>query len=198
MHSVVISGIKTSIAQAFANIVPGRYTIVPGRSDDIEFPLDAEVYLFCQGVLYPKQQQDQTAVEMINSYVVNYASIADCVDKIIEINAFARVCIIGSESAYRGSYDQSYADAKRQIHDYVEHKKLWSEHQQLVCISPSIIQDSGMTQRREDKEELEHRRMRHPKQRYLKAMEVARMAHTLLFEQPYISGTVIRMHGGDV
>jgi hypothetical protein len=32
--------------------------------------------------------------------------------------------------------------------------------------------------------------------RFLKAKEVASMAYTLLYEQPYVNRTIIRMHGG--
>lgn len=53
-----------------------------------------------------------------------------------------------------------------------------------------------MTTRRQDLRNLARRREAHPLGRFLKAREVAQMAHFLLYLAPYVSGTVVRMHGG--
>jgi NAD(P)-dependent dehydrogenase (short-subunit alcohol dehydrogenase family) len=69
--------------------------------------------------------------------------------------------------------------------------------QQIVCVSPGIIEDAGMTVRREDRVNLARRRDMHPKRRFLRAIEVARMIHFLLYvDEGYTSGVVIRMNGG--
>ena len=116
-------------------------------------------------------------------------------NRILATNSAARICVIGSESGYRGSYDGTYAEAKAVLHHYIEATCL-RPGQQLVGISPGIIADAGMTTRRMDTENLARRLEEHPKRRFLVAREVARMAQTLLYDQPYISGTIIRMHGG--
>jgi len=160
-----------------------------------EFPLDASHYLFCQGLLRPKRMQDQTEAERIEGFEVNLDSIVRACDAVLATNENARICIIGSESAYKGSFDDVYAVSKMLIHSYVERRKLAPE-QQIVAISPGIIEDAGMTTRRTDQDRLDFRRAMHPMGRFLKAREVAELAHHLLFHQPYIRNTVIRMNGG--
>ena len=92
-------------------------------------------------------------------------------------------------------YDDVYAISKMLIHSYVENKEL-KPMQQIVAISPGIIEDAGMTTRRKDLKTLAFRKAQHPMRRFLRAREVAELAHHLLYHQPYIRNTVIRMHGG--
>lgn len=198
--TVVITGWNTTIAKAFRAGTTEecvRGDLRPSISGETRsFPLTKERYLFCQGLLRPKAADEQTAEEAAEGMDVNWVSIQNACSLILSRNLSARICIIGSESAYRGSYDGIYADAKRGIHEFVETRRLPSPKQQLVAISPGIIEDAGMTQRRADKSNLLRRRTEHPMKRFLTAQEVADMARTLLYDQPYISGTVIRMHGG--
>jgi NAD(P)-dependent dehydrogenase (short-subunit alcohol dehydrogenase family) len=164
-------------------------------SDRREFPLDADHYLFCQGLLRPKRMQDQTEAERAEGFEANLDSIKRACDAILAVNDSARICIIGSESAYLGSYDDVYAISKMLLHSYVERKEL-TPLQQIVAISPGIIEDCGMTTRRTDQNTLAFRKAQHPMRRFLRAREVAQLAHHLLFYQPYIRNTVIRMNGG--
>jgi NAD(P)-dependent dehydrogenase (short-subunit alcohol dehydrogenase family) len=166
-----------------------------GISDRREFPLDADRYLFCQGLLRPKQMQDQTDAERAEGFAVNLDSIKRACDAVLAVNETARICVVGSESAYLGSYDDVYAISKMLIHSYVENKEL-KPMQQIVAISPGIIEDAGMTTRRKDLKTLAFRKAQHPMRRFLRAREVAELAHHLLYHQPYIRNTVIRMHGG--
>lgn len=143
--------------------------------------------------------EDQSEAERNEGWTVNFISIACACDWIISGNPHARICIIGSESAYRGSFDETYAVAKHAMHMYVEGRKLKSPTQQLVAISPGIIGDCGMTTRRRDVANVARRRREHPKGRFLMARDVARMAQVLLYGDgmDYVSGTVVRMHGGE-
>ncbi|CDX26697.1 hypothetical protein MPL3356_60502 [Mesorhizobium plurifarium] len=195
--TIVITGWRSAIAEEFRRLLRSNEEIVHGKPLDANFPLGAERYLFCQGLLRPKRIEDQTDEEIKEGIEVNYGSIVRACDLIFASNVLARVCVIGSESGYRGSFDENYASAKALLHSYVEGKKLTSQLQQLVAISPGIIGDCRMTTSRVDVENLERRRIAHPKRRFLTATEVAAMARTLLYFQPYVSGTVIRMHGGD-
>ena len=132
------------------------------------------------------------------SKYLNYQSIVDAVDKILKINDKARICIIGSESGYSGSFDDTYAKYKSLLHDYIESTRLRTEHQQLVGLAPTIIEDTKMTQSRTDLEVLDSKRNNHPMKRFLLSHEVAEMSYTLLYNQAYINRTVIRMHGGNI
>lgn len=193
--TIVITGWRSAIAEEFRRILRSAEVTVHGKPLEPNFPVDAQRYLFCQGLLRPKKIEDQTEAEIKEGIEVNYGSIARACDLILATNEFARVCIIGSESGYRGSFDENYASSKALIHRYIETKRL-TQHQQLVGISPGIIGDCRMTTSRTDVENLRRRRAEHPKKRFLEASEVAAMARTLLYFQPYISGTIIRMHGG--
>lgn len=194
---IVITGWHSEIATAFRAMLPAREAPVWGMATKPGFPLDADRYLFCQGLLRPKRLEDQTPDERDESWEVNFASIARVCDGIIEGNHRARICVIGSESGYRDSFDGTYACAKARLHRYVEAKALRYPGQQLVALSPSIVGDAGMTTRRKDTDNLNRRLAAHPKGRFLRAREVAAMAHLLLYGEgmDYVTGTVIRMHG---
>ena len=191
---VVITGWNSKIAEEFRDICADE--TVRGAPLDPDLPLTAERYLFCQGLLRPKKMQDQTEAERTLGFEVNLDSIVRACDAVLAVNDTARICIIGSESAYRGSFDDVYAVSKMLIHSYVERKPL-KPGQQIVAISPGIIEDAGMTLRRKDQDALAFRRAAHPMKRFLMSREVAELAHHLLFHQPYIRNSVIRMNGGD-
>ena len=191
---VCVTGWRSKIAEEFRALLPEGETTIWGKPCEPDFPV-ADRYLFCHGLMRPKRMEDQTQEERDESWLVNYISTATLCDWIFRTTPNARVCIIGSESAYRDSFDGAYAVAKRSLHLYVEGMKI-GPGQQLVAISPWIIGDCGMTTRRRDMGNLDRRRDKHPMGRFLMAREVAALAYHLLYEQPYISGTVIRMHGG--
>lgn len=188
--TVCITGWRSQIAVEFRALVTEE--CVWGKPLEHEFPA-AGRYLFCHGLLRSKPLDDQTAAERDEGWLVNYISTATQCDWILRSNPTARICIIGSESAYQDSYDGCYAMAKRAIHGYVEGKRLRHAGQQLVAISPGIIEDCGMTTRRQDRQNLERRRNAQRRGRFALAREVAELARFLLYDAPYISGTVVRM-----
>ena len=192
--SIGITGWSTTIAAEFRLIQSPAIQLCREVVCRQDIDLTHSRYLFCQGLLRPKRMQDQTEAERVEGFEVNLDSIVRACDAVLAVNESARICIIGSESAYKGSYDDVYAVSKMLIHSYVERKPL-KPGQQIVAISPGIIEDAGMTLRRKDKDKLDMRREAHPMGRFLKSREVAELAHHLLFHQPYIRNTVIRMHG---
>ena len=174
-------------------IVAADYVAVPR---DTPMP-DADRYLFCQGVLIGKRVGDQSDEERALAWRVNYAQIRDECDRLIAGNDQARICVIGSEAGYVGSYDAIYAQTKAALHQYVRDKRLRTPEQQLICIAPSLIEDAGMCSRRVDMENVERKRQSHPKGRLLTAAEVARLVYFVLYEdRGYLSGVVLRMNGG--
>jgi len=194
-NRVLITGHKSTIAQEFDKLTPDECVGI--RVEQMYYYRDFDRYLFCQGYLLPKTDEEKTPRERDKSRFVNYTSIVDAVNMIFEVNPNARICILGSESGYKGSYDNTYAKWKNKIHEFIENTPT-KQGQQLVGISPSIIEDTAMTQNRKDVDNLNRRRNNHPMGRFLYAEEVARMAYTLLYEQPYVNRTVIRMHGGEL
>lgn len=193
---IAIRGAGSQIAEELIGLLPAEeevWTVPRGEMP----PFTADRYLYCQGLLRPKPMAEQTASEIEESFDVNAGQVIKACDVILGGNAAARICVIGSESGFAGSYDETYAAAKDRLHRYVSGKKLRYPAQQLVCIAPSIIANAAMTLRREDQDNLEQRRMVHPKRRYLQAIEVARLVHYVLYiDLGYLSGVVLRMNGG--
>lgn len=193
---IAVRGAGSALFEELAQLLPPTEVVheVPRRQSN---PVDAERHLFCAGILRPKRGSEQTAEEVQESLQVNLWSVIEQCEHILSANVKARICIIGSESGISGSHDDVYAAAKRSLHQFIETRRLKSPHQQLVGIAPSIIRDAGMTLRRDDASNLMMRRATHPKQRFLDAIEVARLIHFCLYtDRGYLSNVVIRMNGG--
>ncbi|MFQ6006144.1 MAG: SDR family oxidoreductase [Woeseia sp.] len=211
---ICVTGYNTTIFWQLEKMLPAREKVFRiGRDDaanhqvdlatfDSEklcsgVPLDAERYLFCAGVLFPKRINEQTAEEIFESLAVNMVSLIRLCEHVLEKNDRARIVIVGSESGFKGSYDTTYFLAKAAVHEYVRQRKIRSPQQQLVLLAPSAIEDSGMTQRREDLKATLDQENLLPKQRLLTAREVARAIYFLLYQDDgYISNAVIEMNGG--
>jgi NAD(P)-dependent dehydrogenase (short-subunit alcohol dehydrogenase family) len=194
---LAVTGYRSKIVSELRQLLPKDEEVVPIERASYAPPLiGCERYLLCAGLLRPRPLLDQTPAQSAESLHVNCIRPIQLCDHIFENNARARICVVGSESGFTWSHDGAYAGAKAALHRYVETKRLKPE-QQLVCVAPSIIEDCSMTLCREDTENLEKRRRESPKQRFLRAEEVARTIHFLLYtDQGYITGQVIRMNGG--
>lgn len=191
---LAVTGYRSQIIAELRGLLPEGEQIE--RIGDHEYPPMAERYLLCAGLLRPKRFAEQTSAEIDESLHVNLLRPIEICEEILSRNDTARICVIGSESGYTGSFDEAYAAAKSGLHKYIETRKL-KPGQQLVGIAPSIIENCGMTLRRLDQENLEQRRLSHPKGRFLKAQEIARLVHFLLYvDEGYLSGQIIRINGG--
>jgi len=192
---IYVRGAQSAIAQeldAMCHVVPVE------RGE--QMPISGERYLFCAGLIRQKRVEDQTAAEIYETLRVNAISVIVECSRLLAVNPRARICVIGSESAFKGSFDGAYASAKAALHRYVETKRLPFPDQQLVCVAPTCIVNTGMNRQRnaDGVKALEARRLEHPKQRWLQPIEVARMVHYLLcVDQGYTTNTVIRMNGGE-
>jgi NAD(P)-dependent dehydrogenase (short-subunit alcohol dehydrogenase family) len=201
---LVITGWNSRIAEELRGLLDYRPQMhkMEGEEDCVRATYDAlphaERYFFCAGVLLGKSYMGMTPHERDLTWQINYLKVKDACDAIFAANDRARICVMGSESAYLGSFDEMYALSKRKLHEYVETKRLGPD-QQLVCVSPHIISDAGMTTRRTDQDQLRERARAQAKRRWATSLEVAKLVHFLLYEdEGYITNTVIRMHGGGV
>lgn len=192
-----ISGRRSSITTSFLLLSNKYEEIVTGSIHSAPLlPLDCDHYLLCTGVLYGSSATDITPKEAASTFHTNFLVIAKFLDTLFDTNKNAKVCVIGSESGFNGSYDMAYAGSKAALHLYVETKKLLYKDQHLVCIAPTIIEDSGMTQRRADLNETIRRGKDRRMGRWLNAAEVARTAKFAINE-PSLSNTIIRITGGN-
>jgi short-subunit dehydrogenase len=204
------TGKSTTIVQALIPLSNHEEVFSAGRAPDntlvmdfsqefdvTQIPTNLERYVLAAGLLRSKTLSQQSFKETADSIAVNLTSIIRICDYLVANNPRARIAILSSESA-RGSFDTTYFMCKAALNQYIERKKLAFADQQIVGIAPTIIMDSGMTQRRADMDNVLNRAQRHPKCRYLSALEVARMIYHLLWiDSGYTSNTIIHMNGGE-
>lgn len=192
--SIGIYNLRSSIAQALLPMLPVGEEVIADPADPFH-----DRFLFCSGYLSGGGNiACQDREEVARAWFENFSDIAAACDLIFEHNSAARVCIIGSESGFAGSHDMAYAGAKAAMHLYIEKKRLNCPDQQLVGIAPTVIWDSGMTQRRSDLAALTARAALRRKLRWVTAIEVARAAHFLLYvDEGYTTNTILGMNGGN-
>ena len=192
---IYVRGAGSIIAKALEKF----HRIVPVRRGN-QMPDDGERYLFCVGIIRQARISYQTEDEVAETFLVNTARVIRECDRLLVANERARICLMGSDSAFKWSFDGAYAASKAALHRYVETKRLKYPGQQLVCVAPSCIEGSAMNLRRnaDGKRALDERIKSHPKRRLIQPIEVARMVHHLLcVDEGYTSGIVIRMNGGE-
>lgn len=192
---ITIRGHRSTIGQELLRLLPpGESTVFVERGTD--GPVDAERHVFLRGVMIGRRVADLSAADINEVMRVNFFDVVAECDLVLKANPSARIVVVGSESGYSWSFDDAYAASKAALHRWVETRRI-GPGQQLVCVAPTIIEDSGMTRRRRDSEVVAVRAAGHPKMRWLRAIEVARMVHYLLYvDEGYTTGCVIRMHGG--
>lgn len=189
-----IAGARSTIAQEFMALLPDQEF---RRARLLDLPLDLPLYLVCAGYLAGKTVGDMTDREANQTWHSNFVEPARFCDRLFAINTNARVCLIGSESGFAGSYDMAYAGAKAALHLYVERKRLRTPGQQLICIAPTIVWDTAMTQRRHDLDHVRRAGEANRHHRWLEAREVALAAKQALCDAtPFLSNTIIRLGAG--
>lgn len=151
---IAVSGFRSTIVQSLKERVDDEFHRLDVTWDAPNcmlhlVPLDCERYLLAAGLLHPKPLLTQSLAEVHDSIWINALNVARCVKYVLEFNPRARICVVGSQSARNGSYDETYAMSKAAIEAFVRFTKT-AKDQQLVCVSPPIIRDSGMTCRRAD------------------------------------------------
>jgi NADP-dependent 3-hydroxy acid dehydrogenase YdfG len=179
--TLAVTGRGSTIVQELERLIPAerieRIDVELGRPDAVLSNIvHADRYLLAAGILYSKHILAQSWVEMIESISVNLVNVIRICETILQRQDDARICVIGSESARAGSFDQTYAASKAAIHAYVMQRKT-RPHQQLVCISPPIIADSGMTSRRHDFPQVLELRP------HVYAIDVARVVKRALYDR---------------
>jgi|SRR6185503_5637753 len=193
---LAVTGYNSRVIQELRSLLPeGEQVVAIARKGAVME--EVRRFVLCAGLLRPLKLTQQTEEEAAETMEVNCFQPIRLCEHILERFGDARICVIGSESGFAWSYDGAYAAAKAALHRYVETKRL-SPDQQLVCLAPSVIENTGMTLARQDVENLEAKRMANPKRRFLTPMEVAKAIHFLLYvDEGYTTGIVIRMNGGE-
>lgn len=158
---LAVTGASSKICKAVASITGETLLRIPRMAEATELPMynrfarrqvsipDAPRYLLAAGVLTGKVANDQTLAQINEAFWVNAAWPIKICEQVLAENPDARICVVGSQSAIRGSFDQIYAASKAALHAYVMNRSTRSP-QQLFAVAPGIIADCGMTERRHD------------------------------------------------
>lgn len=141
---LAVTGFRTTIVQELAKLISDPIARISGP----DIPA-ANRFVFAAGVLHQKNILEQSEDDIAVSLTVNLIDVLQLCERILTTNRDARICVIGSVSAYRGSYDQTYAVAKAGVHAYSRFRDVLPT-QQLTVVAPPIIRDSGMTLKRKD------------------------------------------------
>lgn len=139
-----VTGIRSTIIKELSEYDDvTRITTEDIGSDEIDW------YVLASGVIQPKTWLDQSLDELQETFRVNVIDTITVCEKILANKSNARICIIGSASGFRSSFDMAYAVSKAAIHSYVKMKHL-GPCQKLFAVAPWIIKDSNMAKRRHD------------------------------------------------
>lgn len=150
---LAVTGINSTIVQELTKLLPNEEIHRIGMdiakfAAPVRIP-KADRFAFATGLLYPSPINLLTAEQVEQSCAVNLITVLRVCEYILQTNPDARICVVGSESAMRGSFDVLYASLKAGLHGYVRSRQT-GPNQLLTCVSPPIIRDSRMTQARHD------------------------------------------------
>jgi len=203
---IVIFGSSSEITKCLVNIykdhdlelVSRSHTIFQSRGQDIprNLFLEKDIVIYLSSILYSKRIENQSDYEISNSSLVN-AIIPIKLVKYLDSNLNKYTfCYLSSESALKGSYDDSYQLFKSGVDNFIREYALNSSSSRIFSIAPSTVL-SGMTLRRKDTDRLKMYEQSHPKKRFLTPHELAVMIYRLCSDEfSYLSNTVIHINGG--
>lgn len=191
---IAVTGLRTSIVQALIRMV-GERQVQRIDADLARFDCSFAVpkvdrFVLAAGVLHGKPMRAQSPDEILSCIAVNMVNVVRLCETILASNQRARICVIGSESGFKGSFDETYALAKAAVHRYVETRKVGPQ-QQLVAVAPHIVIDSGMTRRRHDYAQVLEEQQ--AGRRFTTAREVAECVRFLLLSDNVLTNLVLRM-----
>lgn len=210
-NRILLIGSSSKICQELIPLLPVNYEVIPKTSKDCDFNNWDDVLnfdrtalhtsdriVFTHGIVSSKGRYIDRSPQSIEEEIkINLLSTVHLIESALTYNSKVRIVVLGSESGKKGSFDIPYALSKFSLHKYVEERRINYPGQQLVCIAPSLIVDSGMTSKRIDIENIKNSIETNPKKRGVKSIEVARLVHYLLFvDEGYINSTVVHMNGG--
>lgn len=149
--------------------------------------------LIASGLLMGMSSTEKTASEKMESLRVNLAFPVALAEMLLKRYPLIDILMIGSESGVKGSYDTEYALAKAALAMYVRERAVGAT-QKLNLLSPSLVLDSPMTQRRKDLLDLQPQSF--PKARFLSVSEVWGLVENVFSSSEYLCNSVISLDGG--
>jgi NAD(P)-dependent dehydrogenase (short-subunit alcohol dehydrogenase family) len=154
-------------------------------------------FVYTAGLLRPKKFNAQTQAEVAQSFLVNLWLPMAMLERLNQDGCAFRFVYVSSESALKGSYDGAYFMAKAAAERFIQETRLRNLKSSCVAVAPSTIEDSSMTQNRQDLDRVQQYREAHPKERFLMADEVAEVIASLIsLRTDYLSNCVVPVNGG--
>lgn len=161
--SIGVTGARSKIITELAEITGEQIVRLemdladPGAPLPIFLP-DTRQFVLAAGVLHGKRILELTGAQIVECLSVNTVNVIRLCEHILAERDDAAICVVGSESGWKGSFDQLYAASKAAVHAYIKTRRTTGRYQQLVGIAPPIIIDCGMTTRRADFEQIKQAR----------------------------------------
>jgi NAD(P)-dependent dehydrogenase (short-subunit alcohol dehydrogenase family) len=189
--SLISNCIKTTINEAIL--------IETKKMFDFDFQNhfnDGDTIVYVSSILRSKRLEEQTPDEWQESFFINTIIPIRIIKYLNENFKNFTFCYLGSESAYKGSYDDTYFLSKNSTQNFIEKFKLKSENSRIFSIAPSTIL-SGMTLRRTDKVRLENYKQLLRNKRFLSVQEVSDIIILLCSTKfAYLSNETINLNFG--
>lgn len=156
---IAATGYRSSIVRELASMSEMPIVRLSADLHKVDCLLDipwSKYFVLAAGVLHQKQTLSQSPSEIEESLAVNLVNVIRICETIFKYRENAVICVVGSYSGIKGSYDQTYAAAKAGVHQYVQCRQTVCG-QRIFAVAPHIILDSGMTERRKDYADIQGR-----------------------------------------
>lgn len=148
------------------------------------------------GFLQNRPIECQAYRDIQKSFMVNCTSIVLLCEYMLQRCNRVRLVVLGSESGEKGSYDTTYFLAKAALAAYVRERRV-AKFQSINMISPSTVEDGGMTLRRNDKGRLAKKQREQPQNRFVRMEEIAATVLFLVSDfGKSICNEEVRVNGG--
>lgn len=186
-----VTGLRTSVVRELCRLTGDEPVRIDADLSDPGAILNipkCDRYLLAAGLLYGKRTLELSGSEIMAALAVNLVNVIRICETILTRDIAPRICVVGSESGYVGSFEEIYAAAKAGVHAYVMQRATkWP--QQLFAVSPPIISDAGMTMCRADYPGILSERW------HVTTAQVARLIRRHLYDRDAfpLTGGVVRM-----
>jgi NAD(P)-dependent dehydrogenase (short-subunit alcohol dehydrogenase family) len=169
---------------------------VLNSSDFSIFFTESDTVVYLSSILRAKRLEDQSDIEWHESFLINTILPIRIVKYLNEHFENFTFCYIGSESAYKGSFDDTYFLSKSCTQTFIEKFKLKSEKSRIFTIAPSTVL-SGMTLNRKDKERLEDYKLKMRNKRFISLEEISKIIIELSSDKfQYLSNETVNLNFG--
>jgi NAD(P)-dependent dehydrogenase (short-subunit alcohol dehydrogenase family) len=157
---------------------------------------EGDTIVYMSSVLRSKRLEDQTKSEWTESFLINTVIPVKIIKFLNNNITNFTFCYVGSESAFKGSFDDTYFLSKSSTQKFIETFRLKSENSRIFTIAPSTIL-SGMTLRRSDTARLEEYRLKMRNKRFMTLEEISNIIISLCSTDfNYLSNETININFG--